>query len=211
MAKIEQHEKMKKLVNSKAIIPGIIKEVDGAKVYEPISIELYNEMMQKGEVEEIAYNTLSMGRGIFTVGEEGEIINYKGVDSNLEDKDNIATGKIEATIYNISEILKNERQIHGITVTLFPNQLPEIRVRGASQLQNLVNEKQKLDEAQQKNKKDLIKFPKITEVKPFSSEFCDRMGLPKVEEMPQEFIKKLELENKEKMEETRWKYRKLCL
>ena len=196
MSVTEQHKKMIKLVDSKTIIPGILKEENGVKVYTTISLEKYSRMLDNGDIAKLAYNTLSMGRGVFTLGENGEIINFKGVDSRLEDKDNIAVGKVNATVYDISRILGYGETPYGITVVHFPNQSSEIRVRGASQLQNLINEKQKLDETKTKDKKGLIKFPNITEIIPFSADFCRSIGLPKVEQITEEFMQ--ELMNKDK-------------
>ena len=202
MSILEQHKKMQKLVNSNTIIPGIFKEESGVKVYTPITQEKYGEMIENGEIDNIAYNTYSMGRGIFTVGENGEVINFKGVDSGLKDVDNIAVGKVNAEIYDISEMLGYDSH-YGITVISFPPYLTsEIRVRGASQFQNLLNEKQKLDEIMEKDTKGIIKLPKILEVKPFSAEFCIKAGLPKVEEITEEFIEELSQKHKTEMENT---------
>ena len=201
MSILEQHKKMQKLVNSNTIIPGIFKEESGVKVYTQISQEKYDEMIENGEIDNIAYNTYSMGRGIFTVGENGEVINFKGVDSGLKDVDNIAVGKVNAKIYDISEMLGYDSH-YGITVIKVSNLASEIRVRGASQLQNLINEKQKLDEIITSDKDRLIKLPKILEVKPFSAEFCIKAGLPKVEEITEEFIEELSQKHKTEMENT---------
>lgn len=154
--------------------------------------EEYKKMLESGNIEGLAYNTYSMGRGIFTVNYKGYIVNYKGVDSKLKDEENIAVGKVDAEIYDVSQKLgKNSEQSYGITVVHFPNQGSEIRVRGASQLQNLINEKQKLEENKQKDKDGLIKFPEITEIKPFSSEFCKMVGLPTTEQITEKYINEL--------------------
>lgn len=191
MSTIEQHKKMKKLVESNTIVPGIFSVKNGVKVYIPISQEEYNEMLENGSIENLAYNTYSMGRGIFTLGINGEIINFKGVDSRLDDVDNIAVGKVNAQVYDISTLLGNNTHPYGITVMTAPNQHSEIRVRGASQLQNLINEKQKLDETQAKDKDRIIKFPKITEIKALSMEFCESVGLPRAEVITDDFVEQL--------------------
>lgn len=191
MLVLEQHKRIKKLIASNTIVPGVFKEENGVKVYIPISQEQYNEIIENGNVESLAYNTYSMGRGIFTVGSNGEIVNFKGVDSRLDDSENIAVGKVNAQVYDISRLLGYNAHPYGITVMAAPNQHSEIRVRGASQLQNLINEKQKLDETKAKDKAGLIKFPKITEVRAFSEEFCRSVGLPRAEKIAESFIEKL--------------------
>lgn len=197
-----QHKKMQKLVASNTILPGIFSEEYGVIVYTPISKQQYDDMIKSGNIEKLAYNTFSMGRGIYTVGESGEIINYKGVDSRLDDSKNIAVGKVNAQVYDISALLGREPHPYGITVMLAPGQAPEIRVRGASQLQNLINEKQKLDETQKKDKEGIIKFPRITEIKALSTEFCERAGLPRAEGIEEAFIEQLRQSDEIAREET---------
>ena len=84
-----QHKKMQKLVASNTILPGIFSEEYGVIVYTPISKQQYDDMIKSGNIEKLAYNTFSMGRGIYTVGESGEIINYKGVDSRDRNRKSI--------------------------------------------------------------------------------------------------------------------------
>ncbi|MGN1299499.1 MAG: hypothetical protein ACI4UE_05930 [Candidatus Scatovivens sp.] len=195
MSIIEQHKKMKKLVDSNTIVPGTFREENGVKVYMPISQEQYNKILESGNFENLAYNTYSMGRGIFTLGSNGEIINFKGVDSRLNDVDNIAIGKVNAQVYDVSRLLGYNEHPYTITVTVFQNQASEIRVRGASQLQNLINEKQKLEETQAKDKDKIIKFPKIIEIKAFSAEFCKSARLPSAEKITEDFITQLREED----------------
>ena len=190
-AVIEEHKKMQKLVEARVIVPGIFREENGVKVYEPISTEEYIKMIENGNIEDIAYNTYSMGRGIFTLGKNGEIINYKGVDSRLEDADNIAVGKVNANIYNISEMLGYVKSPYQIVVMSVPGHKSEIRVRGASQLQNLINEKQKQEETRIKDKDGLIKFPELRKITVFSNEFCKRVGLPQGQEITSEYLEQL--------------------
>ncbi len=207
MTSIEQHIKMRKLIESKIIIPGIIENESGVKVYQPISLEKYIELIEEGNTEKLAYNTYSMGRGVFTLGDNGEIINFKGVDSRLKDEENIAVGKTKAKVYDISKMIKDKDDMpYSITVVNFPNDSSEIRVRGASQLQNLINEKQKLEQIRQKDKEKLIKLPQITQIKPFSGEFCEQIGLPKIEPITKEFINKLQSKENETRTRTGGRY-----
>lgn len=202
MSRIEEHKKMQQLVEVKVIVPGIYREVEGVKVYQPISQDEYEKIIESGYIDSLAYNTYSMGRGIFTIGENGEIINFKGVDSRLEDVDNIAVGKVNADIYNVSEMLGYEKSPYQIVVLSVPEQNSEIRVRGASQLQNLINEKQKQEETMEKDKEGIIKFPEIKDITLLSDEFCKEVGLPRGVKITKEYLEQLIEADKNSRERT---------
>ena len=205
--KLKEHFKMIELVENNCIIPGIFKEENKVKVYKPISKKEHREMLEKVNIDELAYNTFSMGRGIFTVNDRGDIVNYKGVDSKLKDEDNIVVGKINAKVYDVSkELEKDKEQSYGITVVHFPNQGSEIRVRGGSQLQNLIEEMKKIREIKEKDKDNLIKFPQITEIKPFSNEFCKKVGLPTTTQITEEYINELKEKDVKERERTNGKF-----
>ena len=51
MSTIEKNKKMKKLIDTKTIVPGIFREEDGVKLYEPISEEQYEQMIESGNFE----------------------------------------------------------------------------------------------------------------------------------------------------------------
>ncbi len=191
MSRIEEHKKIQQLVEAKVIVPGIYREVEGVKVYQPISQDEYEKIIESGDIDGLAYNTYSMGRGIFTIGENGEIINFKGVDSRLKDVDNIVVGKVNADIYNVSEMLGYEKSPYQIVVMSVPGYKSEIRVRGTSQLQNLINEKQKQEETKAKDKYGIIKFPKLEDITLFSDEFCKKVGLPRGIKITKEYLEQL--------------------
>lgn len=211
---VEKHREMIDLVKSGAIIPGIYKIENGVKVYNPITEQVFLEMLENEDVEGLAYNTYTMGRGIFTLGYNGEIINFKGVDSLLPDEDNIAIGQVDAEVYDITQMLGIADNQYGITAVHFPYQGTEIRVRGASQLQNLVNESQKLHEIKERDKRGLIKLPEITEIVPFSDEFCKNHRLPIQEPITEDFMQELLHKEESSRERTggRWgNYGYACL
>lgn len=61
MSRIEEHKKMQQLVEVKVIVPGIYREVEGVKVYQPISQDEYEKIIESGYIDSLAYNTYSMG------------------------------------------------------------------------------------------------------------------------------------------------------
>ena len=62
--KLREHLKMLELVEKDCIILGIFKEVNEVKVYKPISKKEYKENLEKGNIDELAYNIYSMGREV---------------------------------------------------------------------------------------------------------------------------------------------------
>lgn len=73
------NEHLKKLIESGAIVGGRKKVVDGFTIFERIP----NDELQNVPENELAFATKAMGRAIFTLEENGKIINHKGVDSHL--------------------------------------------------------------------------------------------------------------------------------
>ena len=62
--KLREHLKMLELVEKDCIILGIFKEVNEVKVYKPISKKEYKENLEKGNIDELAYNIYYMGREV---------------------------------------------------------------------------------------------------------------------------------------------------
>lgn len=193
---IDEHKKMQKLVEARVLIPGMYSGKVGSMTYIPISIEEYLNRVKVGGIVGLAYNTRTMGRGIFTLGNEGEIINFKGVDSQLQNDNSIAVSKTEGELEKITE-----QPSYGINAAHFIDRSKanpegkermEFRVKGASQFQNILAEKIKRDLIEKRDKKQLIKLPKLDMPIPFSEEFCERFDLPRVVELTDEFINGLE-------------------
>ena len=115
------------LVLNNILTPGVYRKEEGNIVFDSISIEEYQNRIRLGTDEKIAYYTRSMGRGIFTIGSNGEIINYKGVDSGLN------SGEVKRC--NITSLLGRNQNKHEIVVTYFNHgsynghkKKPQIRV-----------------------------------------------------------------------------------
>ena len=73
------------LIKNKNLIVGKIKYIEDFALFERISLEDALKMNEK----DLAFATPSMGRGIFKFGENGQIINIKGVDSHLDNSENV--------------------------------------------------------------------------------------------------------------------------
>jgi len=193
---IEEHAKLKKLVEAGVLIPGIYTGNVGNMRYTPISLEEYIKRINTGCIQGLSYNTKTMGRGIFTLNDNGKIINFKGVDSQLESKDSIAVQTTNSRIENI-----NDQNSYGINIIYFIDKNDknpdgklrlEFRTKGASQYQNLLAEKIKRDDIQQRDTKKLIKLPDFDMPTPLSSEMCERFSLPRVLEITHEFLESIE-------------------
>lgn len=193
---IEEHAKLKRLVETGVLIPGIYTGNVGNIRYTPISQEEYIERINKGHIQGLSYNTKTMGRGIFTLNDNGKIINFKGVDSQLKNKDSIAIQATEGRIENV-----NSQDSYGINIMHFIDKNDknpdgklrlEFRIKGASQYQNLLAEKIKRDDIQRKDTKGLIKLPDFDMPKPLSSEMCEAFSLPRVLEITDEFLDSIE-------------------
>ncbi len=193
---LEEHKKLKKLVETGVLIPGIYAGNVGSMRYTPLTQEEYLNRINKGCIQGLSYNTKTMGRGIFTINDNGRIINFKGVDSQLRNEDSIAVQSTEGRIENV-----NDQDSYGINVIYFidrNNKNPngklrlEFRTKGASQYQNLLVEKLKRDDIRRRDTKGLIKLPDFDMPKPLSSEMCEEFSLPRVIEITDEFLAGIE-------------------
>lgn len=180
-----------RLVLEHILFPGVYYEEEGNIAFNSITTNEYKNRVQLGIDDRIAYYTRSMGRGIFTIGNDGEIINFKGVDTNLN------LGEVKTC--NISSVLGRNQPRHEIVVTYFNHgsysghkKKPQIRVKGASQLQDLIREYEKLNTYKECQ---LIKFPTIRQVIPLSKEFCQKYNLPNQVSITDDFIKKMQNED----------------
>ena len=71
MSILNEHLAIKKLVELGIVIPGIISGNIGNIIYSPISIEDYLERIENNNIHDLGYNTRTMGRGIFTIDDNG--------------------------------------------------------------------------------------------------------------------------------------------
>lgn len=196
MNQISKHIAMKKLVELGVVIPGIFNGTVGNITYSPISIEEFLKKIENEDVANLAYNTRTMGRGIFTIGSNGEIINFKGVDSKLKNEDSIAVSSTEGSIETV-----NNQDSYGINIMHFIDRNStqssetsrlEFRVKGASQFQNLLVEKIKNDDIRKRDKHGLIKLPSIDYPTPLSAEMCDSLDLPRVIDVEEDFLSSID-------------------
>ncbi len=190
MSLIDKHQQMIKLVKAGALIPGRYSGTPGNITYVPISIEEYLKLVESGDIQNLAYNTRTMGRGIFTIDESGKIINYKGVDSKLSIEDSIAVASTEGNI----EYVNNEDS-YMIMITNFVDrkhgqqfQRSEFRIKGASPLQDLVFEKAMVDYIERNDKRGAVKLPKFDIPVPLDAKMCEKYDLPRVVETTEDFL-----------------------
>ena len=198
MNQMDKHYAMKKLVELGIVIPGIFDGTVGNITYIPISIEEFVKRIENEDIEDLSYNTRTMGRGIFTFDENGKLINYKGVDSKLKVSDSIAVASTEGKIECI-----NGKESYGINVIRFTdtrlgqesqNRL-EFRIKGASPYQDLLFEKAMRDYIAKKDRHRLVKLPKISLPTALSKEMCERFDLPRVIETSEDFMKNIDVKS----------------
>ena len=193
---IEEHKKIQNLIKIGVLIPGVYSGKVGSMTYKPISVEEYLNKIKIGDIFGLAYNTRTMGRGIFTLGNGGVIVNFKGVDSHLENANSIAVSKTEGSIEKVT--VQPSYGINAVHYIDRSKEHPEgmerveFRVKGASQFQNIIAEKIKRDLIEKKDKQHLVKLPEIDMPKPFTEDFCERFDLPRVVKITDDFLRGLE-------------------
>jgi len=192
---LDQHKRLYNLVRHRVLRPGLYGKQDGMVVFNPISVEDYEERIGSNEMESLAFHTWSMRRGIFTVGRDGQLVNYKGVDCRA-DADDVKT-------CDISSVLGRTQKRHEIVVTYFEHgsyqghkKNPQIRVRGASQLHDLIGEHDKLAKYYGNS---VLKIPPIVDIQAFPEEFCLRYNLPLHSEVSEEFLTGLRASDEDDM------------
>lgn len=125
--------------------------------------------------EQRAYATTAMGRAIFQLGQDGKIINYKGVDSHLDNSEMGLINNVGVSVINYSKPGQDfVNSTYPVVLTIFLGQGADIRIRGASPLEDLEIEADNNYKMQGIG----IKLPFIKQVKEFSENFSDRYGLP---------------------------------
>lgn len=165
------NEYIRKLIELKVIIPGKTKIENGFVILERINEKDLSQI----PVEELGFATTGMGRAIFKFGKNNEIINYKGVDSHLLNEELITQSLVGGTAAYIGrENNSYQDSLYPINLVVFKGKRPDIRIRGASPLEDLEIEGQINSLMQGKG----IKLPKINYIKEFSEEFSKKYGLP---------------------------------
>lgn len=200
---LDQHTRLYNLVRHRVLRPGLYRKQDGMVVFDPISAQDYEDRIESNEFESLAFHSWSMRRGIFTVGRDGELVNFKGVDCRAV-ADDVKT-------CDISSILGRAQKRHEIVITYFEHgsyqghkKNPQIRVRGASQLHDLIGEHDKLAKYYGSS---VLRIPPIVDIQAFPEEFCLRYNLPLHSEVWEEFLTGLRVSDEKDM--TRGNFGKL--
>lgn len=162
---------IKKLIELGAIVGGRRKEVQGFTIFERVP----SSKLEAVQEEELAFATKAMGRAIFTIDKTGKIINYKGVDSHLTNEESASMSLVQGeAVYSSKDGENYQVANYPVNLVVFLGARPDIRIRGASPLEDLEIEAEINSKMQNKG----IMLPKFVEVKEFSQEFCEKYGLP---------------------------------
>ena len=162
---------LQNLVAMGIIFPGEYVRTNGIITFKPLTIEEFEDKIRFNDIQNMAYYTKSMGRGIFTTGEDGKFVNFKGVDSQLQN--NQVVDDTAAQSYNIPSA--ND---YNVAFIYFGHDKSfDIRVTGASAIKNLEKEIKKLYELKSTGS-DLLKLPDITNIIELDSEFCREHDIP---------------------------------
>ena len=162
------------MIKKGILFGGKISDVDGFLIFTIVSME----ELEKLDETEIAFATGSMGRAIFQINKDGSIKNIKGVDSHLEN-DEIITKQLAGADASSSLNPKvkegSYREItYPINLVKFVDESLDVRIRGASPLEDLEEEAEKNLRMQREG----IKLPQIDRVREMPVEICEQLGLP---------------------------------
>ena len=160
------------LIKNKNLIVGKIKYIEDFALFERISLEDALKMNEK----DLAFATPSMGRGIFKFGENGQIINIKGVDSHLDNSENALKAIIQAKAqYVITDGSMNYTDsTHPINLIIYPGNKADIRIRGTSPLEDLEIEA----DVNSKLKEMGVKVPIIKQIREYPIRVLEQLRLP---------------------------------
>ena len=163
------------LIDTGIMISGRITFDNGYAVFKRLSKEEAESLPEEGR----AYATNTMGRAVFMLGNDGKIINFKGVDSHFENSEMGLIDKVGALPIDYTKDGQSYRDSYyplNLVLYLDQNGQPraDIRIRGASPLEDLEIEA----EINSRMKRNEIKLPEIKQVKEFSEEFLKRYNLP---------------------------------
>ena len=168
--------KIEKLVKKGILITGVLKRDEEGFVTVERFTDLEELKQREAQGEELYYATLSMGRSIFTINENGEIENYKGVDSCLTGDENVVVGLTDTRFIIIQNPVSGS--MHEISLRTEPAQngkrTCEFRFKGTSPLEDLEEEADKNADLN----KIGVKVPKIKMVREYSIEKAKKLGLP---------------------------------
>jgi len=173
---MDKEKRIKELLEKGILIGGVIsRSDDGFVTFDRIND--VDELLQKEkDGYEIGFATKTMGRAIFVINQNGEIENYKGVDSQLGDKENSLTQQTSTNTFKIDNPENDSH--HQIVLKSSPKKKGErsyeVRFMGTSPLEDLEIEA----DINSKMSKFGIKVPKILAVKEYPKELSKKLGLP---------------------------------
>ena len=123
------------LIENKNLIVGKIKYIGEFALFERLNLKDALKLSS----DELAFATPSMGRGIFKIDKNGQIINIKGVDSHLDNSENAIKDLLYAKCqYIITDgAFDYIDSTHPINLIIFPGKKADIRIRGTSPLEDL--------------------------------------------------------------------------
>ena len=157
---------LRKLIDTGTIICGRIKKEDNIILFERIEPSEIDDIPE----DEIGFATTSMGRAIFTIDTDGNIHNYKGVDSHLSTKE---LGTIDLVNAKSIEFDQGEDK-YKVSAVVFNDKKPEIRINGSSPLEDI-----EIEGDINKQLADMgIKVPTISYIKEIPQDFSIKYGLP---------------------------------
>ena len=168
--------KIKKLVEKGILIAGVLnREEDGFVSADRIDdVDEILRLEQEGK--EIYFATKSMGRSIFTINKDGQIENYKGVDSGLGGGENFVTGMTDTRFVIIDNPISGKR--HEISLRTEPDsrgrRKAEVRFKGASPLEDLEEEADVNEDLFKMG----VKVPYLKSVREYSPKVAAKLGLP---------------------------------
>ena len=165
---------IKSMIEKGILFGGKISDIDGFLIFTRLAIEELEKLDETG----IAFATGSMGRAIFQMNKDGSIKNIKGVDSHLENDEIITkqlAGADASSALNPKVKEGSYREItYPINLVKFVDESLDVRIRGASPLEDLEEEAEKNLRMQREG----IKLPQIDRVREMPVEVCEQLGLP---------------------------------
>jgi len=172
---IDRKTKIKSLLDKGILIGGIVTRTpEGYILFERIN-DIQELLEKEANGSELGFATKTMGRAIFSINEDGEIENYKGVESQLGEHENPL---IKQTGANIAKIPNPVYKGHQIVLKSSPKnsreRAYEIRFNGTSPLEDLEIEA----EVNSQLSKFGVKVPRIISVKEFPKDLATKLGLP---------------------------------
>ena len=160
------------LIENKNLIVGKIKYIGEFALFERLNLKDALKLSS----DELAFATPSMGRGIFKIDKNGQIINIKGVDSHLDNSENAIKDLLYAKCqYIITDgAFDYIDSTHPINLIIYPGKRVDIRIRGTSPLEDLEIEADVNSRLKEKG----IMVPTITSIKEYPIDIAKKLGLP---------------------------------